>query len=367
VRRYHLTAWLCLLCAGLMSSEAGAQEDFNFPGKERKLDPVVPKFEEPAPTFIKSAQAGFAFLALPTDARSAALSGAGVGMTGSASGIFTNPATLAFFTGREAFFTHVSWIVETKNDAGGVALKIPGHGTVGVGFQTFDAGTFNRTAVDPNPASPGYRDLGTFKTSNYALSFAYGFKITDRFAVGGVAKLAHQDLGAGDVFVGGQKQTVNNRKNALGVDLGTYFNTGFRNTVMAMSVQNFSAELRYQQEQFELPRNIRLGILFDLVSLWGRTPAPHHLDLAVDVSNPIDFDERALLGLEYTFQRAGSPFGVSLRGGYKTNHDTEDFSGGGGIRFRTESGKGVKLDYAFKHFDRKFFDSVHVLTGAVDF
>ena len=99
------------------------------------------------------------------------------------------------------------------------------------------------------------------------------------------------------------------------MDIETYFNTGFPNTVLAMTVKNFSTEVQYQRETLELPRNIQFGLLFDLISLMNNTPAPHHLDLAVDLTNPIDFDERILLGLKYRFQTPGSSLGYSLRGG----------------------------------------------------
>jgi hypothetical protein len=134
-----------------------------------------------------------------------------------------------------------------------------------------------------------------------------------------------------------------------------------------MSVRNFSTELTYQRERFELPRNIQLGLLFDLITLMNNTPAPHHLDLAVDLTNPIDFDERIHLGLEYRLQTPGSSLAYSLRGGYKTNHDTEDYSLGGGIRFRNETGKGFRIDYAFRHFDGAFFDSVNIISAGVTF
>ena len=96
---------------------------------------------------------------------------------------------------------------------------------------------------------------------------------------------------------------------------------------MAMSVQNFSTEVVYQREQFELPRNIRLGLLIDVISMMGNTPVPHHLDLALDVNNPIDFDERIHVGAEYTYRAAGSSIGFTLRGGYKTNTIQRVFCG----------------------------------------
>ena len=112
--------------------------------------------------------------------------------------------------------------------------------------------------------------------------------------------------------------------------------------MIAMSVRNFSEEKEYQRERFELPRAFRLAALFDLVSMYGRTPGPHYFDLAAEIDSPIDFDERILFGAEYRFKSATQAVGFALRGGYKVNHDTEDFSFGGGINYITESGKGVR-------------------------
>ena len=370
MKKYILIA---LVCAGLMPSDMFAQGSVatgvtdNFDGRVRELDPVVPGFEEAAPTFIKTGQAGFAFLSIPTDARTAALGGAGVGLIGSGSAILYNPGALAFMEGREAHFTYVDWLVDTKSLVAGVAVNMPGRGTFGLSIVNFDAGTINSTSIDDNPASQGFKDDGPLTTSNYAISAAYGLKITDRFSAGATLRLAHQDLGTGNIFLGASRQTVENSKNAFAFDLGTYFNTGFRNTVMAMSVQNFSTEVVYQREQFELPRNIRLGLLIDVISMMGNTPVPHHLDLALDVNNPIDFDERIHIGAEYTYRAAGSSVGFTLRGGYKTNHDTESFSAGGGLQFKTEGGQGVRVDYAFKQFDSFFFSAVHILSAAVTF
>ena len=84
-------------------------------------------------------------------------------------------------------------------------------------------------------------------------------------------------------------------------------------------------------------------------------------------ANPIDFDERINLGLEYRFAQPGASMSFALRGGYKTNHDTEDYSFGGGIRFKNETGKGFRIDYAFRHFNGDFFDSVNIISGGITF
>ena len=86
-----------------------------------------------------------------------------------------------------------------------------------------------------------------------------------------------------------------------------------------------------------------------------------------EIDSSIDFDERTLLGLEYRFKRPTSSLGFALRGGYKTRHDTEDYSLGGGINYHTESGKGVSIDYAFKHFNGSFFDPAQILSASISF
>lgn len=364
--------WACLLAFALMGTQASAQfEDPRVLGGEkiRDLEPLYPNQEEVRPSGVKAGQSGFVFLAFSTDARRGAMADAGAGLIGDAPGaLFLNPGLLGFVHQRQAFFTHARWIAETNHQVAGAVFKIPNApGTFGVGFITHDAGEINGTAINSDPASAGYTETGAFTTTNYALSAGWGFQITDRFSVGAMARFAHQNLGQSTVFVAGSQQTRSNDLNAFAVDIGTYFNTGFRNLAIAMSVRNFSQEKEFQRERFELPRSFRLGFVFDLVSLYGRTPAPHHLELVTEIDSPIDFDERTLLGMEYRFEPATSAMGFALRGGYKYNHDTEDYSFGGGIHYKTESGKGVRIDYAFKHFNASFFNSVQMVSAAVSF
>ena len=84
-------------------------------------------------------------------------------------------------------------------------------------------------------------------------------------------------------------------------------------------------------------------------------------------ASPMDFDERWLFGTEYRYKRPDQSIGFALRGGYKMNHDTEDYSFGGGINFSNEDGRGVRADYAYKHFTSEFFDAVQMFTVAVTF
>ncbi len=373
--KLHNIIWVCLLAFVLSGMQANAQfvdpRVLDDGERIRDLEPIYPNQEEVRPSGVKAAQSGFVFLGFSTDARRAAMADAGAGLIGDAPGaLFLNPGLLGFVHERQAFFSYAKWIFETNHQVAGAVFKVPNApGTFGVGFVTHSAGEINGTAINPDPASQGFTETGTFTTTNYALSAGWGFQITDRFSVGAMARFAHQGLGSSEVFVAGSRQTQSNDLNAFAVDIGTYFNTGFRNLVIAMSVRNFSpgGESQFQREHFELPRSFRLGFVFDLISMTGRTPAPHHLNLVTEIDSPIDFDERTLVGLEYRFKQATSAMGFALRGGYKHNHDLEDYSLGAGIDYKTEAGKGVRIDYAFKHFNTSFTDPVQMVSAAISF
>jgi hypothetical protein len=364
--KYRSLIWVCLLAFVLPVTQVEAQfVDPRVLGGEliRDLQPVYEGQEEVGPSGVKVAQSGLIFLSFPTDARRGAMADAGVGLLGDGPGaVFLNPGLLGYVHNKEAFFSHVEWIADTKHSTAGFIWQFPNlPGSFAIGGITHDSGSINGTSIDSNPASIGFTETGTFSTTDYAISGGWGFQITDRFSVGAMVRYAHQDLGTASGATGAASI------DALGVDIGTYFNTGFRNTVIAMSVRNFSEEKEFLRERFELPRAFRLGAVIDMVSMWGNTPVPHHFDLLAEIDSPIDFDERILFGVEYRFSRPDQALGFALRGGYKVNHDTEDYSAGGGISYQTEGGAGIRIDYAFKHFNGAFFDPVQMISAGITF
>ncbi len=363
---YRNLIWVCLLALILPVAQADAQfVDPRVLGGEliRDLQPIYPNQEEVAPSGVKVGQSGLIFLSFPTDARRGAMADAGVGLLGDGPGaVFLNPGLLGYMHNKEAFFSHVEWIADTKHSAVGAVFQFANvPGSFAIGGITHDSGTINGTRIDADPASLGFTDTGEFSTTDYAFSGGWGCQITDRFSVGAMLRYAHQDLGTASGATGAVSV------DAISVDIGTYFNTGFRNLVIAMSVRNFSEEKEFLRERFELPRAFRLGTVVDMLSMWGNTPVPHHFDLLAEIDSPIDFDERILFGAEYRYKRPDQALGFALRGGYKVNHDTEDYSVGGGINYQTESGAGVRIDYAFKHFNGAFFDPVQMISGAISF
>ena len=289
------------------------------------------------------------FLTLPNNARTAALGGAGVGSIGSGSAILYNPAGLAFMEGREVYFTYVDWFSDTENYAAGIAANVSRIGTFGLSAVNFDV---------------GFGDV-----RQYAISGAYGFNITDRIALGTTLEFVRQDFPIYDGFSDTGKRYV---RNVFAFDLGAYFATGFRNAVLAMGVENISMP-KFGETDYDLPKNIRLGVLLDAMSLMGTTPFPNALDLVLDVNRP-NYGEDDLyldLGVEYTYthQAANHSIGISLRGGHQSASH-KGISWGGGVQLMTRGGRGVKMDYAHKSF-RYFGDGddkqAHILGVALNF
>ena len=330
MRRYTLIG-LCTLCIWLIAGEGFAQ------------------------TVIIST--GYDVLFRPNSGRTAALSEAGVGLIGSGQAVFYNPAGLAFIEGREAYLTYVDWISGSKNYVAGLAANVSGKGTFGLSAVNLDNNDENE--------------------SEYAISGAYAFNITRRIAAGATVKLVHRDYfkyvrdGFFDEYPDTTQKYVHN---FFVFDVGAY-SVGVQNLVMALSVHNLSSGGLGKPEELDIPEIIRMGWLIDVMSLTGMMPLPHTLDLVLDVNTEINFDEAVELnmGMEYTYlyRAASYSLGVSLRGGRRSRgswSSANPITWGGGLQFKTNGGRGVKVDYARKSFNYRIEDpQVHIFSVAFNF
>ncbi len=306
----------------------------------------------------KLAQTGLKFLSLSTDSRASALGSAVTSVEGGgASSMFYNPATMAYMKNNvEATIGTVGWIADIDYIYGGVAYApFNGqYGVLGFSFTSVDYGSLIGTVVAPN--ENGYLETGIFKPTAYSAGISYAKALSDKFSVGGSIKYVSQDLGSvvTDIDNSGKYTKENNSINAVAFDFGILYHTGYKSLNFAMNVRNFSTEIKYKEEGFQLPLTFRIGLSVNAMDFIEENSKLHQLLVTADAVHPRDFAEQVNFGCEYTFMKT-----FSLRLGYSTPNDNFGFSSGFGVKFGDEI-VSYGLDYCYTNFDT--FNDVHRIT-----
>ena len=315
----------------------------------------APHAQTDTPDRDKLAQTGMKFLSVPGDPRGAAMGSAATAMTGGAEMLFSNPAGMAWMDqsfglmiGQTQFLTDIDYThASLAWQPGGGRF-----GVVGVSLATVDYGSFQETIRSDN--EQGYLDLGEFSPQAYAVGLGYARALSDRFSAGGQIKYANQNLGASVSQAGDEEGTYvrqENEKGVLAYDFGVQYKTGFESLVFAVAARNFSQEIAFEEESFQLPLTLQIGVAMDVMDLAASGDGTHSLVLAVDAENPRDFSEQIKLGGEYTFVDT-----FSLRGGYVFPSDEQGIHLGAGVR-QSVGGLGLAADYGFS--DYGVFSAVH--------
>ncbi len=299
----------------------------------------------------KLAQTGFQFLSVSPDGRGSALGDAMTTLEMGSSSLFFNPAGMARMNGMiDISATQNNWIADITHNAFSLAIKPAGgrYGVFGVTYRSVDYGKIQGTMVWGNEA--GYIDTEIFKPTAYSAGLGYAKTLTDKFSVGGQIKYTGQQLGKSVVPVGEDSlKTKRNVTQATAFDFGTIYKTGFKSLAFGMSVRNFSQEIKFEKEDFQLPLTFCIGISFDLLDLVNGFENQGLL-MSVDAVHPRSHPEQLKLGFEYNL---ASMFFV--RAGYISNSDEDNLTYGFGLRQF-----GLAVDYAYTPFG--VFDNVQRFT-----
>jgi hypothetical protein len=306
----------------------------------------------------KLAQTGFEFLSVAADAKAGATANAMTSLEAGSSSLFFNPAGMANMGSTlDATASMNQWIADIRHNAFSVAIRpMQGRwGVLGFSFQMVDYGDFFGTQVDKG-STQGYRDTGTFEPLALAAGVGYAKALTDRFCVGGQVRWVKQRLGDSDipVIAAGQdtlRKTVSNELTPLAFDFGTQFKTGIKSLVFGMSVRNFSKEIKYVEEGFQLPLAFNLGISMNVLDFFEGMPLKQTLYVSVDAVHYRSHPEQLRIGVDYRLLDI-----LSLRGGYMTAEDESGLSFGMGVSYL-----GAAVDYAYTPFG--VFDKVQRMTA----
>ncbi len=307
----------------------------------------------------KRAQTGMKFLQTSVDARAAGMGSAVTAMEGySASAVFYNPAGIARLTNNVNVALGQTQLFADINYSYASAMFAPSGGQFGV-FGAFlmavDYGDFLGTVRADNES--GFLDTGTYSPTALSAGISYAKLLSDRFAVGANIKYVLQDLTSTTISA---EESRGSEESVIAVDFGVLYNTGFRSLTFAMSARNFSQEVTYEEEAFELPLTFTIGVSMDMLDLTNYNTDMHSFVLSVDAERPRDFYEHVNIGGEYSLNRM-----FFLRAGYAFPTDEEGINLGLGLNFGLGESAAVSANYSFTDFG--ILGEVHRIGAAFSF
>ena len=268
----------------------------------------------------KVGTAGAQFLKLGVGARANGMGDAFVAVSNDATAMYYNPAGLTQLYDREVIFTHVDYPAEISYEFVGLAYPLYRFGGVlGFGFYMLNGGDFDETTHE-YPLGTGR----TFGAREYAATMSYGRNLTDRFSVGLTLKFIDELY-------------EEERSSGWAADVGTSYDTGFRNFKISMVITNFGPDMTFVREGYPLPINFKFGGAINVLD-----GAKHKGIFALEAMHPSDNLEKYNAGFEYGYD--GKYF---LRAGDKFNYDEGTFSLGAGVRLPWNK-RELRLDYAYQ-------------------
>ena len=300
---------------------------------------------------VKLAQTGFGFLDVSTDARATGMGEAVTTVGGTATSMFYNPAGVSGMSSFiEANLNQMNWIADINYYSGSIAFAPfdKKYGVIGLGFIKVNYGEFNFTKVAYN--EQGYVDLSDYpEPYAFALQLVYAKELSDAFSVGGRVKFANQNLG-NSLVTEYQQVTVDSvlttdtsyvlKDYSLSVaafDFGTIYKTGLKSLTFGMAISNFSREIAYERESFQLPLTFKFGISMDVIDFIPSISDYNKLIISIDAVHPRSYTEFLNIGSEYIFMKT-----FTLRAGYVTKQDDYGLTLGLGVnKF------GFAFDYSY--------------------
>jgi len=300
-----------------------------------------------AETFAKTGTAGLQFLKLGIDARAIGMAEAYTAVTDDISSVYWNPAGLALTSQNQVLFSHTEWVADIRYEYLAASRK------TSVGTFAFSAAYLWMDWMDVYTEESFDEPTGEqFTNSDLALGLTYANEYTDKFSFGFTAKYLRENLDEYDV-------------NGMSVDIGSLYNTGWKNLTIGMSLRNFGPDMKYElnndnddevdedpfdlldndgdglidedreEVPFKLPMNFSLGVALDLV----RTEQQSLIG-SLQLDNCVDRMETYNLGFEY---QVGT---FKLRAGKQFLLDAAGISAGFGLNIPTSFAI-IDLDYSY--------------------
>lgn len=315
--------------------------------------------------FPKAGTVSAPFLKIGVGARAIALGGNYVALANDVSTMYWNPAGITNLDKISFSATHTQWFAEIKHNAVVFALPLDVNSAFGIEILHLTSGNIEQTTLLEQDGNGIFYDA-----TDFSMGIAYARKLTDQFSVAIKGKYITQSI-------------YNEESSSFAIDFGTIYKTDFKGLTIGMNLANFGGSMQMvgndlslveedptsgrefetvlKTESWPLPIIFRIGLAMDIVG-GEDTFFPNEenrLTLAIDGNHPNDNSETVGAGVEYVWNDL-----LALRMGYKGNHDSENFSFGGGINLII-SGLNFNFDYAYG--DLGDLDTVQRFTAGIAF
>lgn len=256
------------------------------------------------------------FLKIGVGGRATGMGESFVAVANDITALYWNPAGLMQFNGFGVHISHSEWLVDLKHEFFGGIYRF-GNNAAGISITSLHTAPMQKT-TEFQPTGTGeyfrYGDLGV------GLTFAR--KLTDQFSFGLTFRYVEETL-------------AELKMRGIMFDLGTYYWTGLYNSRFAVTISNFGPQVKpsgsvnllegrtlSQFQSFPPPTIFRIGIAVDPID--NKT---NKFTTSLQLNHPNDNAENINIGAEYAYKDF-----FFLRGGYKFNVDTENFSAGVGFK-----------------------------------
>jgi hypothetical protein len=233
-----------------------------------------------------------------------------------------------------AHFTHTEWLIGLKHEYAGGIYRFGKNNAIGLSVIALH--------TEPMQKTTEFQPYGTgeyFNFGDLGIGLTFARKLTEQFSFGLTVRYVEETL-------------AELKMRGFMFDLGTYYWTGLSNTRFAVTISNFGPQVEPSGsvdlvggrtlssfQKFPPPTIFRIGFAYDPID-----NDKNKLTTSVQLNHPNDNAESINLGVEYSYKDM-----LFVRGGYKFNVESENYSAGLGLKLPISITK-TALDYSIANF-----------------
>lgn len=282
----------------------------------------------------RSGTSSLQFLKIGVGGRATGMGETFVAVANDISALFWNPAGLMQFSQYGVYFSHSEWLVDLRHEFVGGIYRFGNNNALGLSITALHTPAMQKTTeFQPNGTGEYFRfgDLG--------IGLTFARRLTEQFSFGVTLKYVEETL-------------AELKMRGVMFDLGTYYWTGLASTRFAVTISNFGPQVKPSGsiknylgqtvsdfQSFPPPTMFRIGIAYDPIDT-----KTNKLTTSVQLNHPNDNAENINIGAEYSYKDF-----IFFRSGYKFNVESENYSGGIGLKVPLKIATGT-VDYSIANF-----------------